>query len=130
MAFGGYGTWVQVFLLPMFADVWAPFDETLGQCFHQGGDFWVAQRLVSKFDFIGMGSDGMGECGHVDGGSVFLFKKILSQHVVPLQADGSWSDGEGPKVGGGVFSAMQNNLILIINFTLSVGKNNLAARLA
>jgi hypothetical protein len=45
MAFGSSGTQVQVFFHQHFIDVWAPFEETLLQRFHQGGDFWVAQRF-------------------------------------------------------------------------------------
>ncbi len=36
----------------------------------------------------------------------FLINKNFSQHAAPHQADGSWSDGEGPMVGGVVFSAV------------------------
>ncbi len=55
----------------------------------------------------------MSERGHVDGGWVFLIDKIFSQHAAPHQLDGSRSDGEGPKVGGGVLNAVQNNLSLV-----------------
>jgi hypothetical protein len=130
MAFCICGSWVQVFCYLCFADVWAPFEETLLQCFHQGGDFWIAQRLVGKRDCIGTGSYGMGECSHVDEGWVVLINKIFSQHAAPCHADGSWSNGEGLNFGGGVFIAMQNNLILVFNFIPTVGKNNLAARFA
>ncbi len=72
----------------------------------------------------------MGEHGHIDEGWVVLINKIFSQHAAPCHADGSWSNGEGINFGGGVFSAVQNNLILIFNFIPTVGKNYLAARFA
>ncbi len=72
----------------------------------------------------------MGERGHIDEGWVVLINEIFSQHAMPRHADGSWSNGEGLIFGGGVFSAVQNNLIWVFNFIPTVGKNNLASRFA
>ncbi len=122
MAFGSSRTWVQVFCYQRFAGIWALFEEILLQHFHQGGDFWGAQRLEGKLNCIGTVSDWMGEHGHVNRGWIFLINKIFSQHAALRWHDGSWSDGEGPKVGGEVLNAMQNNLTLVFNFTRSVSK--------
>ncbi len=74
---------------------------------------WVLTERVNVATSIGVG--------------FFLIDEIFSQHVAPRQLQGSWSDGEGPKVGGGVLNAMQNNLILVFDFTLCIGKMNLTA---
>ncbi len=46
-------TRIEVFVDQLDADVRAPFDEHPLSSFEKGGDLWVAQRLVHKFDIIG-----------------------------------------------------------------------------
>ncbi len=46
-------TRIEVFVDQLDADVRAPFEEPPLSSFEEGGDLWVAQRLVRKFDIIG-----------------------------------------------------------------------------
>ena len=57
---------VQIFHDQFFAEVGAPFEGTLLQCFHEAGDFWVRE-----LDGVGAGPDKMCECCPVHGGGFF-----------------------------------------------------------
>jgi hypothetical protein len=46
-------TWIEVLVDQLDADVWAPFEEPPLSSFEKGGDLWVSQQLVCKFDVIG-----------------------------------------------------------------------------
>ncbi len=46
-------TRIEVFVDQLHADVRAPIEESPLSSFEKGGDLWVAQRLVRKFDIIG-----------------------------------------------------------------------------
>ncbi len=45
-------TWVEVLIYKFDADVRAPFEKPPFSSFEKGGNLWVAQRLVHKFDII------------------------------------------------------------------------------
>ncbi len=47
-------TWIEVFVDQLNADVRVPVEEPRLSSFEKGGDLWVAQQLVRKFDIIGL----------------------------------------------------------------------------
>ena len=103
MTFGGGGAWIEVFGDEFLVHVWAPFEKTLLQCFHEGGDFWVAQRLMCKFYGIGSRSYRVRESRDLYRLWVFLIAEVFSHGR--LVGDGVSCNREDPKICLGVFVA-------------------------
>jgi hypothetical protein len=48
------GSGLSYLRMSFFRHIWAPFEETLLCCFQKSEDFGIAQRLVCKFDSVGL----------------------------------------------------------------------------
>ncbi len=67
VAFGGGRAGIEILKDEFLIHVRAPFEKPSVHCLQQGGDFWVAKRLVCKFNGIGVCSHRVGKGGEIDG---------------------------------------------------------------